>query len=165
MAVRITKHLQRLAREERAVALPEFALVAPLLFLVLFGMISFGKAFNYWIDQTHLANEAARLAAVNNNPGAGAGLSLQDWIQQQADTSELKNGGSASVPDAAKVCIRFPNGTSNAGDPVEVVVWSNYNWMPILKLSPTQVRIQGASTMRLETRPTNYTANPADCPS
>jgi hypothetical protein len=164
MALQIAPQLKRLVHEERAVALPEFALVAPLLFVVLFGMISFGKAFNYWIDQTHLANEAARLAAVNNNPGAGAGLSLQDWIQRQADTSELKNGGSASVPDAAKVCITFPNTTSAPGDPVEVIVWSKYNWMPILNLDPTQIQILGKSTMRLEATPTNYSANPTDCP-
>ena len=51
---------------EAGVALVEFALVLPLLLVILFGMLDFGKAFNYWIDTTHLANsgEPATEAAV-----------------------------------------------------------------------------------------------------
>ena len=59
------------ARDERGTSLTELALVMPVLLLILFGMIDFGKAINYWIDETHLANEGARLAVVNSNPGAG----------------------------------------------------------------------------------------------
>ena len=54
--------------DERGVALIEFALVLPLLLVLLLGMIDAGKAFNYWNDETHLANEAARYAVVNSSP-------------------------------------------------------------------------------------------------
>ena len=67
--------------DERGAVLVEFALVLPLLLILVFGMLEFGKAFNYWIDTTHLANEAARWAVVNNNPGAGT---LQEYIKSQA---------------------------------------------------------------------------------
>src|SRR5919199_6301171 len=60
-------------REDRGVALTEMALVLPLLLLLILGMIDFGKAINYWIDNTHLANAGARLAVVNGNPCATAG--------------------------------------------------------------------------------------------
>jgi Flp pilus assembly protein TadG len=149
-------------RDESGVALVEFALVLPLLLLLLFGMLDFGKAFNYWIDETHLANEAARWAVVNNNPGSGT---LQAWVLSQADTPELRNGGTSSVPTKAQVCITFPTnsqtGTSGrVGDPVNVTVSVTYNWLPFVggKINKTNVTIVGNSTMRLEAVPTNYSA-------
>jgi Flp pilus assembly protein TadG len=150
--------VRRLFVEERAVALTEFALVAPLLFLLLFGVIDFGKAFNYWNDETQLAGQGARFAAVNSNPSGT--LSLQQYIQAQSDSNELKNGGTASVPTSgkAKVCISFPNSTSQVGDPVQVTVSATYNWLSILHLSITQSTIQGKATMRLEAIPSNYAA-------
>jgi Flp pilus assembly protein TadG len=142
---------------EAGVSLVEFALVLPLLLVLLFGMLDFGKAFNYWNDTTHLANEGARWAVVNKNPGGGT---LQQYIQQQADTPELRNGGTASVPGPLQVCISFPNGSSNVGDPVHVTASLTYNWLPYLgtRLGITQTTITGSSTMRLEAPPTNYGA-------
>ena len=131
----------------------EFALVIPVLLLVLFGTLDFAKAFNYWIDETHLAAEGARWAVVNSNPGSG---SLQQYIQQQADSSQLRG--------LAHVCITFPtnpaSGTSGqVGDPVQVTVKSDYNWMPFVasraSLAPSTV-ITGSATMRLEALPSNF---------
>jgi Flp pilus assembly protein TadG len=138
------------------VALVEFALVAPILFLLLFGMLDFGRAFNYWIDSTHLANEGARWAVVNHNPGSGT---LQDYIQQQADTGELRDGGSASVPDPMEVCINFPNGAT-VGQPVVVTASVTYHWLPFLsdRIDVLATSVTGSSTMRLEAVPTNYAA-------
>ena len=50
----------------------EFALVLPLLLLIIFGIIDFGKAFNYWVDETHIANQAARIVEVNGTTGGGS---------------------------------------------------------------------------------------------
>jgi len=147
----------RMWSSESGQALVEFALVLPLLLLLLFGMLDFGKAFNYWIDETHLANEGARWAVVNKNPGSGT---LQQYIQGQGDSPELRNGGTSWVPSPAQVCISFPSGSSNVGDPVEVTVTVGYNWMPFLgsRLSTTNVTVAGTATMRLEAKPTNYAA-------
>jgi Flp pilus assembly protein TadG len=146
----------RLGSEDGA-ALVEFALVLPILVLLLFSMLDFGKAFNYWIGETHLANEGARWAAVNKNPG---GSSLQQYIQSQATTPELRNGGTASVPNPAEVCISFPNGTANVGDPVRVSVSVNYNWLPFIgnQTGVAQASLTASSTMRLEALPSNYSA-------
>ena len=142
---------------ESGAALVEFALVLPLLLILLFGMLDFGKAFNYWIDETHLANEGARWAVVNKNPGSG---SLQQYIQQQADTSELRNGGTSSVSAPMQVCISFPNGSAEVGDPVHVTTSVTYNWLPFLgsRVGIAQTTITGSSTMRLEAAPTVYGA-------
>jgi Flp pilus assembly protein TadG len=140
---------------EAGAALVEFTFVVPLFVLLLFAMLEFGKAFNYWIDETHLANEGARWAVVDKNPGSGT---LQQYIKEQATTAELRNGGTTSVPSPAQVCISFPNGTSNVGDPVEVTVTATYNWLAVLGLGVTSTELTGRSTMRLETEPSNYTA-------
>ena len=55
-------------RDEEGVALVEFALVLPMLVMLLFGMLEFGRAINYWLDANHLANEGVRFAVVNRNP-------------------------------------------------------------------------------------------------
>src|ERR671935_3274307 len=100
-------------RDDRGVALTEMALVLPLLLLLILGMVDFGKAINYWIDNTHLANEGARLAAVNKNPAStlpctsGAGATLQDYILQQAETVEQRGcaQGTQRTTHSTKVAI------------------------------------------------------------
>ena len=134
----------------------EFALVLPLLLLVVFGMIEFGRAVNYWIDSNHLANAAARWAVVDNNPGEGGGQSLQSYILSQANTAELREGGTSAVPAAAEVCISFPDGTSEVGDPVEATVTVDYNWMPFIDLDVATTELTGSATMRLEAEPSEY---------
>src|ERR687888_909114 len=81
----LRRRVLRRCRDERGVALTEMALVLPLLLLLLLGMIDFGKAINYWLDETHLANEGARWAAVGNWPGKGT-ISLPNYILGQGDT-------------------------------------------------------------------------------
>jgi Flp pilus assembly protein TadG len=150
--------LSRIGRDESGAALVEFALVIPVLLLLLLGMLDFGKAFNYWIDTTHLSATGARWAAVNNNPGDGA--TLQESIRDEADTAELRDGGSDAVADPVQVCIDFPDETSNVGDPVRVTVTAGYNFLNFVgaKTGITEADISGSSTMRLEQMPTNYAA-------
>src|SRR5919109_4547273 len=143
------------ARSEEGVALVEFALILPILVLLLFGMLDFGKAFNYWIDETHLANQGARWAVVNKNPASSG--TLQEYIRDQATTTELRDGGTPSLADPVQVCISFPNGTSNVGDPVRVTLTATYRWLGLIteQTSLTETTITGSATMRLEARPTN----------
>jgi Flp pilus assembly protein TadG len=155
-------------RNEAGTAVVELALVLPLFLLLVLGMVDFGKGFNYWIDQTHLANEAARFAVVNKNPGEAASDTLQEYIRKHANTGELANGGTNSIGDPLAVCIEFPEGDEpEAGDPVTVRVTTTYNWMPFLdvNLGFTAVKVQGTATMRLEAKPTEYdtTDNSEDC--
>jgi Flp pilus assembly protein TadG len=158
-AARVLRHGRKRAGSEEGVALVEFALILPVLALLLFGMLDFGKAFNYWIDETHLANEGARWAAVNRNPASSG--TLQEYIKSQATTAELRNGGTPSVPNPLQVCIAFPAGTSNVGDPVRVTLETTYRWLGIITNQVpglTQTTIRGQATMRLEAPPTNYLA-------
>ena len=159
------------AGEESGVALIEFALVAPILLLILLALLDFGKAFNYWIDQTHLATSGARLAVVNAGPGACPNgttpSTLQAYIKCQADTKELRSGGAST--SGAHVCITFPpvvgHSSPLVGDPVRVTVWTDYKWLPFIgdKISRVSGNIIGEATMRLEAPPTRYSADSGSC--
>lgn len=52
-------------QNEQGAALVEFAILAPLLILLLFGIIEFGYTMGQLNDVRHGSREAARLAAVN----------------------------------------------------------------------------------------------------
>ena len=156
----------RRVADARGAAMVEFALVAPLLFVVIFGTIDFGRAFHYWNLEQQMANEGARLAAVNSGvPGKCADgtspTTLQQYIQCQ-NTGEVASGGSFWFDKGAKVCISFPSGTSNIGDPVQVQVSASYKWLPIdwyfSSSPPTTTTIAGTATMRLEAAPFKYSS-------
>lgn len=146
-------------RDESGAALVEFALVLPLLLVLILGIADFSRGLSYWIDSTHLANVAARYATVNKNPGAPASMSLQRHMELQASTNELRDGSSQQTP--VDVCVSFPDGTANVGDPVKVTATSTWSWLGYLVdrvgLAPTTT-ISGSATMRLEVPATNYSA-------
>jgi Flp pilus assembly protein TadG len=113
------KHLLR-TRSETGQATVEFALILPVLLFMIIVMLDLGKAYNYWIDETHLANAAARWAVVNKSPVAGQ--SIETALQNEADSAQLRSG--------VTVSICFPNGTSNvAVDPVQAKV--TYVYKPL----------------------------------
>lgn len=63
--------LPREDRRESGVAMLEFALVLPVLLLLVFGIIEFGRAYNAQITLTHAAREGAREYAVTQDAAAG----------------------------------------------------------------------------------------------
>lgn len=54
---------------DRGAAAVEFALVMPLLFLLIFGIIDFARAWNMQIALTHAAREGVRVAALGGSAG------------------------------------------------------------------------------------------------
>jgi hypothetical protein len=169
---------QERLRGDRGAALAELAIVLPLVLLLLLGMLDFGKAFREWIEETHLASEGARLAAVNYCPNptqADCGWStltptpcpvsgaqcLAWYVANQAATSELRPPGravssSAPAQNAAQACISYPNGAATqVGDPVHVEVKVVYHWLNYIKNQAgfASTPIRGKATMRLEAAP------------
>ena len=55
------------ARDEKGAAAVEFAIVASLFFMLVFGIIDFGFAFHSWNNAANAAREGARKAAVDSN--------------------------------------------------------------------------------------------------
>ena len=63
--MRGSTHGRRRLSNERGQALVEFVLLLPIFLVILFGVIEFGRGINYWIDVTHLSNEASSYASLN----------------------------------------------------------------------------------------------------
>lgn len=66
----------------------EFALVLPLLAMLLFGIIQFGIVFNNYLDLTDATRAGARKAAVSRNtsdPSGPAGVATQAVIDSAGD--------------------------------------------------------------------------------
>ena len=141
----------------------EFALVLPMLMVIVVGMLAFGRVFFYWIDANHLANETARWAAVDRNPYDTA--TPPQTLQQHVLAS-----GTLEFQDA-RVCLDFPDGpdgnpTTADGESVRVRVQKPFDFLPILGIG--KITIRGSSTMRIERLegtdtagnyvPANYTA-------
>jgi len=144
--------LRKRLADARGQALSEFALVLPILLLVLFGILEFGLALNTDNDETHLANMVARYAIINENPGGTE--SLQNWAKKQGDSNFITSGG--------KICISFPEGEV-VGKPVAVEATTTINWIPVLKLKKegkplVSSTLRGKADMRLETPPSRYKA-------
>jgi Flp pilus assembly protein TadG len=139
---------------ERGVALVEFALILPALVLLVFGVLDFGKAINYWLDANHLANEGARWVVVNKNLGEP----LNSYLRKQADTDELRTGGTDAVPSPISFTLCYPDGNTNVGSRVRVKATVDYNWLPVLNLSVGTSTLTGSATMRLEQVPSNHAA-------
>jgi Flp pilus assembly protein TadG len=64
-------------RTERGAAAVEFALVLPILLVLLFGIVEFGRAFQVRATLEAAAREGARVMAVQNDPAA-ARAAVQD---------------------------------------------------------------------------------------
>jgi Flp pilus assembly protein TadG len=60
-------------KNERGQTLTEFAMVAPLLVVLLFGVIQFGIAFNNYVTLTDAVRAASRKGAVSRGAGNPAG--------------------------------------------------------------------------------------------
>ena len=154
--------IQRL-RQDRGQALVEFAVVLPVLMLVVVGILTFGRYMDYTQQETQLASEAARDAGVNFNPPGTE--TIDAYITAQA-TGELLNG-SSDVTSPIQVFLYYPTGQSNVvGDSVRACVTATVRLLPMLG-GVTSAQLVQTATMRIEQLATNWatTDNPAAVPS
>jgi len=60
--------LARWFRSQRSQGLTEFALIAPVILLLTFGIIDFGRAIYFWVTIQQASREAVRTAAAYSLP-------------------------------------------------------------------------------------------------
>jgi len=139
-----------LCGNERGTAVVEFALVAVPLALIVFGILDFGRALNYYNDMTQLAGQGARAAAVNQNPdGTAADGNFQKILADESDSPELKN-----VTNHVNVCIgSLPTAT---GQPVAVTVSYSFHFIPLVH--PIAITLSSTQTERFEGLKPSYSA-------
>lgn len=90
---------------ERGANLVEFALVAPLLFALLFGMIEFGWAFAQNLDVKHTAREAGRLATVNATAGEIEGRVCNNDLLNPDFITEISRAGGDEAGETATLTV------------------------------------------------------------
>lgn len=78
-------------RKDRGANLVEFALLAPFLLLLIFGMIEFAWLFSQNLDARHGAREGARLIAVNYPDGPNPSTFATPALQTTAIVAEICN--------------------------------------------------------------------------
>jgi TadE-like protein len=171
------------SEREHGQALVEFVVVLPVFLLIVFAVVEFGLAYNYWIDTTHLANEGARYAAVDARPSCnGTPCHLREYLRLRANTKELRLGdadvagsglgpappalpgqsyGDATTPNIDDgIVICFPDSAPVVGGPVQVIVKTRYELAVVDGLFSAlgmdtvgEIDLQASTTMRLEQPP------------
>jgi Flp pilus assembly protein TadG len=120
--------------DERGAAAVEFALVASVLLLIVFGILEFGKLYSRFEALQSAAREGARVAAVRGTPG--------EVVQRVEEAASPY--GLSSTPTVSRTCD-----DSTAGEPVTVSWRQSFTVsVPFLPAFHRSVRIQG--TFRCE---------------
>jgi hypothetical protein len=96
---------QRWNRVRRGQGLVEFAIILPILVLILLGTIDFGRVLFSWIQVMNAAREGAAYAAFNPNDSGG----IQLRVDQESNVQQ--QGGEGSL-DVSVTCHRADDGTA-----------------------------------------------------
>lgn len=133
--------LNRLFRSTRGQAVLELALVLPILLLLVFGIVEFGRIFNASLIITQAAREGARVGVVG-----GIDTEIEDTVR-----------GIAAVLDGARLQVRteppeLPGGTRTRGESLRVEVdYSVPLIAPVIsEIIPNPYPLQASATMRVE---------------
>jgi hypothetical protein len=112
------------APHRRGQSLPEFALMAPVILLLLAFGIDFGRVFLGWVELNNGAREAANFAAQNPN----AWNSVNPDLTAQAEYARLVTADAARInctlpnPIPAPTFLNGVNGPNDIGQPVTVAI-------------------------------------------
>jgi Flp pilus assembly protein TadG len=124
-------------RNQQGQTMTEFALVLPVLALILFAVIQFGIVFNNYITLTDATRAGARKAAV----------SRQDPNRNSAVISAVRS--SASDLTSTKLSVSPPSSTWQSGDDVTVTASYPYS-ISLLGLVVKSGSLTSTTTERVE---------------
>jgi Flp pilus assembly protein TadG len=107
----LLRSLHHRLRDESGQSAVEFALVLPLLLLVLFAVVEFSRAYNAYNDLNQMTADGARFAAVAQYPGDS------QLISDEADT-QVARGATLSVSYSGGTCVVGSSVTVTASAPI-----------------------------------------------
>ena len=116
-------------RRDRGSAVVEMALVLPLLVMLVFGIVEFGRAYNTKVTLTHSARESVRVLALTQDP----------------DQAKAAASAAAATLDPAK--IQFTSTACTAGQPTTVTVSYPFSY-DIPLVNSGSVTLTGKGVMR-----------------
>jgi len=133
---------------ERGANLVEFAILAPLLILLVFGIIEFSWVFAQNLNVRHGAREGARLAAVDFTPLVTETCARMDIVS--GATVDLLgtdlNGGGVDVGDEVAVTVAAP---------INPITGLFNTWLPGTLTSTVAIRIEQTPS---------WSSGPNSCP-
>lgn len=118
---KLEKHCGSYRRQRRAAAAVEFAIVAPVFFLLILGMVEYGRMVMVQQVITNASREGARQAVLDGTTTAEVTATV---------TAYLTNG---SISGATITVAPNPPTNAEFGDPVTVTVsipFSQVSWLP-----------------------------------
>ncbi len=117
-------------KNERGASSVEFAIILPVLILILFGILEFGLTYRDYLAITHAAREGARMAAVG-----------------EYSESEIRQRAYPVSPSS--ISISYPGGGAEHGEPVEVQVTLDRP-LHIPLFDAKKVHLSSKARMRIE---------------
>ncbi len=132
--------VSRIHGRRRGVAAVEFALVAPLLFLLVFGMMEVGRGLMVQQLLSNAARDGARSAILEGATVADVEASVLEYL------------GSSSISGASVTVSPAPLTLAQGGDPVTVAVsipFTAVSWLPAPRYFDG-VTLSATVTMRRE---------------
>ena len=131
-------------RERGAVAV-EFALVLPLLVMLLLGLITYGVTFSQGIGLTNAVREGSRFAASTAADSSGASLDWTSWtadVISRTRVVQMDDAGSEST-----ICVRLLKNTSTVpAAPSQVATECSIGAVPLTSLTtPTPPNVPSNS--------------------
>jgi Flp pilus assembly protein TadG len=135
--------LCRLCRKNRrGAAVVEFAIVAPVFFILVFGMIEYGRMVMVQQILTNASREGARYAVIlDSNDTTAVQEKVTDYLV------------SASINGSPNVTVDWPAGGSGSNQPVTVSVsipFGQVSWLPSPMFVSSTLPLTATSVMRKE---------------
>ena len=131
------RRLSKILSGERGASAVEFAIILPILVVLVFGIIQFGIAFNKYIALTHAGREGSRLAAVGlyEDPD----YDFEQAVRDSAPTVVIET-----------ITVENPDGI-RIGNPVVVTVTGEIFFIDIPLLGQWgPIQLTSQATMRRE---------------
>jgi Flp pilus assembly protein TadG len=129
--------------KRRGVAAVEFAVIAPLFFLLVFGMIEFGRAVMVQQIITNASREGARYAVLDGSTDTDVRTKVVDYMQRAAITI---------TPDRVAVTRTEPVVSDPGSATVTVSIpFSQVTWLPAPWFIPSGQPLSASTVMRRET--------------
>lgn len=148
--VKLEKVYRLCRKNRRGAAAVEFAIVAPVFFLMIFGMIEFGRMVMVQQVITNASREGARLAVLDGTNNQAVKDAVDVYLaaaRVSGASTRVFVGSDDGSEDVA------PN-TAGYGDPVGVVItiaFSQVSWLPSPMIIGGATELTASTVMRRET--------------
>jgi Flp pilus assembly protein TadG len=138
----LRRKLVRRFGSERGAAAVEFALVVPILLLLLFGIIEFGRVYNAQIELSGAAREGVRVMAIQNSPTAARAATRQGAPSLNPALTDSQISILTNGPDPSS-CLGAPGATNPT-----VTVTATYPLTFLTGMFGNGITITGKSVMQ-----------------